>query len=59
MCIYHLTKDILICVINNKDEVVKADKLFIELLPQEVSCINKLMMCRADRNCIGDLSRYK
>lgn len=59
VCIYPLTKDILICVINNKDEVVKADKLFIELLPQEVSCINKLMMCHADRNCIGDLSRYK
>lgn len=59
VCIYPLTKDILICVINNKNEVVKADKLFIELLPQEVSCINKLMMCRADRNCIGDLSRYK
>lgn len=57
--IYPLTKDILVCIINNKNEVVKADKLFIELLPQEVSCINKLMMCRADRHCIGDLSRYK
>lgn len=59
VCIYPLTKDILICVINNKNEVVKASKLFIELQPQEVSCINRLMMCRADRHCIGDLSRYK
>lgn len=57
--IYPLTKDILICIINNKNEIVKVDKLFIELLPQEVSCINKLMMCNSDRYCIGDLSRYK
>lgn len=57
--IYPLTKDILVCIINNKNEVVKAGKWFIELLPQEVSCINKLMMCCADRHCIGDLSRYK
>lgn len=57
--IYPLTKDILICIINNKNEVIKVDKLFVELLPQEVSCINKLMMCHSDRYCIGDLSRYK
>lgn len=57
--IYPLTKDILICVISNKNEVVKVDKLFIELLPQEVSSINKLMMCHSGRYCIGDLNRYK
>lgn len=57
--IYPLTKNILVCIINNKNEVIKVDKLFVELLPQEVSCINKLMMCHSDRYCIGDLSRYK
>lgn len=56
--IYPLTKDILVCIIN-KNEIVKADELFVELLPQEVSCINTLMMRYADRYCIGDLSRYK
>ena len=55
--IYPLTKNILVCIVNNKNEVIKADKLFVELLPQEVSCINKLMMCHSDRYCIGDLSR--
>lgn len=57
--IYPLTKNILVCIINNKNEVIKVDKLFVELLPQEVSCINKLMMCHSDRYCIGDLNRYK
>lgn len=46
-------------IINNKNEVVKADELFVELLSQEVSCINILMMRYADRYCIGDLMRYK
>ena len=57
--IYPLAKDILVCVINNKSEIIKVDKLFVELPPQEVSSINKLMMCHADSYCIGDLSRYK
>lgn len=57
--IYPLTKNILVCIVNNKNEVIKADKLFVKLLPQEVSCINKLMMCHSDRYCIGDLNRYK
>lgn len=57
--IYPITKNILVCIVNNKNEVIKADKLFVKLLPQEVSCINKLMMCHSDRYCIGDLSRYK
>lgn len=57
--IYPLTKNILVCIINNKNEVIKVGKLFVELLPQEVSCINKLMMCHSDRYCIGDLNRYK
>lgn len=57
--IYPLTKDILICINNDKNEVVKVDKLFIELSSQEVLNINKLMMCHSDRYCIGDLSRYK
>ena len=57
--IYPLTKNILVYIINDKNEVIKVDKLFVELLPQEVSCINKLMMCHSDRYCIGDLNRYK
>lgn len=57
--IYPLTKDILVCIINNKREIVKAKKSYIELQPQEVSSINKLMMCHSDRFCIGDLNRYK
>ena len=57
--IYPLTKDILVCIINNKREIVKAKKSYIELQPQEVSSINKLMMCHSDRFCIGNLNRYK
>lgn len=57
--VYPLTKDILVCIINNKREIVKINKSYIQLQPQEVSIINKLMMCRSDRYCIGDLNRYK
>ena len=39
--------------------IVKINKSYIQLQPQEVSIINKLMMCRSDRYCIGDLNRYK
>lgn len=57
--VYPLTKDILVCIINNKREIVKTNKSYIQLQPQEVAIINKLMMCCSDRYCIGNLNRYK
>ena len=57
--VYPLTKDILVCIINNKREIVKTNKSYIQLQPQEASIINKLMMCHSDRYCIGNLNRYK